>query len=72
MFQKLCFISIDIKRAFLNGYIMEKVYVKQLPGFISYNFPNHVFKLKKTLYELKQAPRAWNENLRNFFFGKWF
>ena len=49
---------------------MEKVYVKQLPGFISYNFPNHVFKLKKTLYELKQAPRAWNEKLRNFFFWK--
>ena len=37
----------DVKSAFLNGFINEGVYVKQLPGFQTFNFPNHVFKLKK-------------------------
>ena len=38
----------DVKSVFLNGYISEKVYVEQLLGFNVYNFPNYVFKLKKT------------------------
>ena len=48
----------DVKSAFLNGFINEEVYVEQPPGFQSFNFPNHVFKLKKALYVLKQALRA--------------
>ena len=49
----------DVKSAFLNGYISEEVYVHQPPGFESSDFPNNVFKLKKSLYGLKQAPRAF-------------
>ena len=51
--------QMDVKTAFLNGYINEEVYVSQPPGFTDFNFPKHVYKLKKALYGLKQGPRQW-------------
>ncbi|GJR56918.1 retrovirus-related pol polyprotein from transposon TNT 1-94 [Tanacetum coccineum] len=51
--------QMDVKSAFLNGKILEEVYVQQPPGFESTKFPNHVCKLDKALYGLRQAPRAW-------------
>jgi len=56
----------DVKSAFLNGYIDEKVYVSQPPGFEDHSHPDHVYKLQKALYGLKQAPRQWYERLSNF------
>jgi hypothetical protein len=56
----------DVKSAFLNGYLHEEVYVEQPKGFVDPNFPDHVYKLKKALYRLKQAPRAWYERLTEF------
>jgi hypothetical protein len=64
--------QIDVKSAFLNGYIEEKVYVRQPPGFENPKFPNHVFKLHKALYGLKQASRAWYERLKAFLLEKGF
>ena len=45
--------QMDIKSAFLNGYIKEEVYVEQPLGFEDHKYPDHVFKLSKTLYGLK-------------------
>ena len=50
--------QMDVKSDFLNGFINEEMFVEQIPGFESFNFPNHVFKLKRAFYGLKQAPRA--------------
>ncbi|GJV41552.1 copia protein [Tanacetum coccineum] len=50
--------QIDVKSAFLNGFINEEVYVAQPSGFIDFAKPNYVYRLKKALYGLKQAPKA--------------
>ena len=58
--------------AFLNGLIQEEVYVEQPLGFEDFEKPNHVYKLQKALYSLKQAPRAWYERLSKFLIDKGF
>nr|GEU89041.1 retrovirus-related Pol polyprotein from transposon TNT 1-94 [Tanacetum cinerariifolium] len=49
--------------AFLNGNMREKVYVSQPDGFVDPVKPNHVYKLKKVLYGLKQGPHADSKDL---------
>jgi hypothetical protein len=48
------------------------VYVEQPPGFEDGKRPNYVYKLRKALYRLKQALRAWYERLRDFLISKGF
>jgi hypothetical protein len=56
--------KMDVKSAFLNGVLEEKVYVRQPPRFESEKYPHLVYKLRKVMYGLKQAPRAWYGRLR--------
>nr|GFC37807.1 retrovirus-related Pol polyprotein from transposon TNT 1-94 [Tanacetum cinerariifolium] len=56
--------QMDVKTAFLNGILKEEVYVVGQPsGFVSKQYPDHVYVLDKALYGLKQAPRAWYDVL---------
>ena len=55
--------QMDVKSAFLNGFLKEEVYVAQPKGFIDPHFPDYVLYLKKELYGLKQAPRVWYDRL---------
>nr|GEU56436.1 retrovirus-related Pol polyprotein from transposon TNT 1-94 [Tanacetum cinerariifolium] len=45
--------QMDVKTAFLNEILREEVYFSQSGGFVDLENPNHVYKLKKSLYGLK-------------------
>ncbi|KAL9253956.1 Retrovirus-related Pol polyprotein from transposon RE1-like protein [Drosera capensis] len=55
--------QMDVKSAFLNEKLQEEVYVEQPLVFEDYEYPNHVYRLDKTLYGLKQVPRAWKTQI---------
>nr|GEW12105.1 retrovirus-related Pol polyprotein from transposon TNT 1-94 [Tanacetum cinerariifolium] len=58
--------------AFLNGILKEEVYVGQPLGFVSKQYPDHVYAFDKALYGLKQAPRAWYDVLSQFLIESGF
>jgi len=64
--------QMDVKSAFINGVIEEEVFVKQPPGYEDLKHPDHVYKLKKSLYGSKQAPRAWYDRLSKFLIKNYF
>nr|GEY17068.1 retrovirus-related Pol polyprotein from transposon TNT 1-94 [Tanacetum cinerariifolium] len=64
--------QMDVKSAFLYGKIEEEVYVCQPPGFEDPNFLDRVYKVKKALYGLYQAPRAWYETLSTYLLDNEF
>nr|GEW07522.1 retrovirus-related Pol polyprotein from transposon TNT 1-94 [Tanacetum cinerariifolium] len=61
--------QIDVRSAFLNGFINEEVYVAQPLGFINFEKPNHVYKLKKALYGLKQAPKSLGTDIETVVYA---
>jgi hypothetical protein len=62
----------DVKSAFLNGELKEEVCVHQPPGFVIPGKEGKVLRLCKTLYGLRQAPRAWNAKLDSTLKGMGF
>ncbi|GKC22850.1 retrovirus-related pol polyprotein from transposon TNT 1-94 [Tanacetum coccineum] len=55
-----------------NGDLQEEVFVSQPEGFEDQENPTHVYRLKKALYELKQAPKAWYDTLSKFLLANNF
>ncbi|KAJ9557005.1 hypothetical protein OSB04_011619 [Centaurea solstitialis] len=53
--------QMDVKTAFLNGYLNEEIYLEQPEGFVMPRQENKVCRLIKSLYGLKQAPKQWHE-----------
>ena len=66
--------QMDVKTAYLNADIDCDIYVEQPSGFIksSQNSNDLVYKLKKSLYGLKQSGRNWNNLLHNFLLSQDF
>ena len=66
--------QMDVKTAFLNGFLKEDIYMEQPRGFTSEADSHKVCKLRKSIYGLKQASRSWNlrfdEVVRNYGFVK--
>ena len=52
--------QVDVKTAFLNGSLDCEIFMSQPEGFVDHDRPNHVCKLKKSIYGLKQSARCWN------------
>ncbi|GJZ30384.1 copia protein [Tanacetum coccineum] len=51
--------QMDVKSAFPETvYLLGGITLSQPPGFIDFEKPDHVYKLKKALYGHKQAPKA--------------
>ena len=65
-------LQMDVKTAFLNGFIKEDLYMMQPEGFVHPKGANKIRKLQQSFYGLEQASRSWNihfdEMIKDFGF----
>ena len=57
--------QMDVKTAFLNGFLKEELYMMQPEGFVDPKRANKVCKLEQSIYGLVQASRRWNKHFDN-------
>nr|GEV49660.1 putative retrotransposon Ty1-copia subclass protein [Tanacetum cinerariifolium] len=58
--------QMDVKIVFLNEHLSEEVHMKQPEDFVNSKYPNHVYKLKHSIYGLKQASKQWNKRFDDY------
>ncbi|KAG7592586.1 GAG-pre-integrase domain [Arabidopsis thaliana x Arabidopsis arenosa] len=58
--------QMDVKTAFLHGYLDETIYMEQPEGYVDERYPDRVCLLQRSLYGLKQSPRQWNTRFNDF------
>ncbi|KAK3749555.1 hypothetical protein QZH41_007287 [Actinostola sp. cb2023] len=58
--------QMDVTTAFLNGTLDCEIYMSQPEGFVDPKKPDHVCKLKKSIYGLKQSARCWNTTIDEY------
>ncbi|KAG8478753.1 hypothetical protein CXB51_028642 [Gossypium anomalum] len=64
--------QLDMKSAFLNGFVEEEIYIDQPQGFVVSSKEHMVYRLKKALYGLKQASRAWYASIDSYLINLGF
>ncbi|KAL0434201.1 UNVERIFIED_CONTAM: hypothetical protein Slati_2754400 [Sesamum latifolium] len=66
--------QMDMKTAFLNGFVEEEIFMDQPEGFTTVGEEQKVYRLQRSIYGLKQASRSWNtrfdEVIRGYDFIK--
>lgn len=63
--------QVDINNVFLNGILIEDVYMAQPEGFIDSSKPHYVWKVNKAFCGFKQAPRAWFDIFKATMIFQW-
>lgn len=64
--------QMDVKTAFLHGYLDEDIYMEQPEGYEDKDYPEKVCLLKRSLYGLRQSPRQWNTRFDEFIVSQGF
>nr|GEV63522.1 ribonuclease H-like domain-containing protein [Tanacetum cinerariifolium] len=58
--------QLDVKNAFFHGQLSETIYMHRPPGFVDSTNPDYVCHLQRSMYGIKQAPRAWFQRFASF------
>ena len=58
--------QLDVKTAFLHGDLEEEIFMRQPRGYEEQGKEEHVCKLRRSLYGLKQSPRQWYKRFDEF------
>jgi hypothetical protein len=64
--------QMDVKNVFLCGDLHEEMYMQQPLGYVDQTYPNLVYRLKKALYDLKKARRAWLDKIGHYLITSGF